>query len=166
MTVPVPIQDVHGGREAFARDLEKVLKGASPAERGWASPNDLTLLVPLFAEAPSGAIDFYLLKLFFDHYSSGPPSAQFVNPVTLTYSYPNDVCWVPRSEGHPSIAFHTNYDQKLQLICSSTTLEFYKVNHSVEERHVWRSGQMTFLTTISAIKSGLAKPYYKGRAAP
>lgn len=163
MPAPVFVQDVHSGREAFARDLEIVLKGASPAERGWAVPNDLTLLVPLFASAAAGTSDFYLLKLFFDHYDSGPPSAQFVNPITMSYSFPGDVIWVPRIEGHTAIAFHANYSNQGQLICSSTTLEFYKVNHGVEDGHIWRQGQMTFLTTISAIKAGLAQPFYKGR---
>lgn len=164
MIAPVPIQDIHRGRDAFARDLQKVLKGASPAERGWAQPNDLTLLVPFFAQAPDGSSDFYLLKLFFDHYADGPPSAQFVNPATLSYSYPDDAKWVPRSEGHPSIAFHPHYNNERQLICSSTTLEFYKVNHDVNEKHIWRPGQMTFLSTLAAIKAGMATPYYKGRS--
>ncbi len=164
MPAPVFVQDVHAGREAFARDLEIVLKGASPAERGWAAPNDLTLLVPLFASATAGTCDAYLLKLFFDHYASGPPSAQFINPMTMSYTFPDDVKWVPRIEGHPAIAFHTNYSNQGQLICSSTTLEFYKVNHRVEDRHIWCQGKMNFLTTISAIKAGLAQPFYKGRA--
>mgnify|MGYP001548397211 CR=1 FL=1 len=165
MQAPVPIQDVHAGREAFARDLESALKGASPCERGWAMPNDLTLLVPLFASNSAGSCDAYLLKLFFDHYSNGPPSAQFVNPLTLSYSFPGDVVWVPHIEGNVSIAFHTNFNNNQnQLICSSTTLEFYKVNHGVDEKHIWHAGQMTFLSTISAIKAGLAQPYYKGRS--
>lgn len=160
----VPVQDIHAGREAFARDLEIALKGASPAERGWAVPNDLTLLVPLFARTADGNMDAYLLKLFFDHYSNGPPSAQFVNPLTLSYSYLDDVMWVPYIEGHPDIAFHANYNNERQLICSSTTLEFYKVNHSVREEHVWRTGEMTFLATIAAIKVGLLPPFYKRRS--
>lgn len=165
MPAPVFVQDIHAGREAFARDLGLALKGASLAERSWAVPNDLTLLVPLFAHSSAGTCDAYLLKLFFDHYDSGPPSAQFINPLTMSYALPDDVKWVPRIEGHPSIAFHTNYSNQGQLICSSTTLEFYKVNHSVEERHIWRRGEMNFLTTISAIKAGLAQPFYKGRSA-
>ncbi|HUW98186.1 MAG TPA: hypothetical protein VMV40_04985 [Acidiferrobacter sp.] len=165
MAALVPLQDVHGGREAFARDLATVLKGASLTERGWAAPNDLTLLVPLFPVNAAGNCDAYLLRLFFDHYSNGPPSAQFVNPLTLSYVFPNDVMWVPCIAGHPSIAFHTNFNNSLQLICSSTTLEFYKVNHAVAEEHLWRTGQMTFLSTLAAIRAGLAPPYYKGRSA-
>lgn len=164
MVAPVPLQDVHGGREAFARDLATVLKGADPTERGWAVPDDLTLLVPLFPVNAVGKCDAYLLRLFFDHYSNGPPSAQFVNPLTLSYVFPQDVMWVPRIGGHSSIAFHTNFNNRLQLICSSTTLEFYKVNHAVAEEHIWRPGQMTFLSTLAAIRAGLMLPYYQGRS--
>lgn len=164
MPVPTLIQDIHAGREAFARDLDLALKGTSPSERGWAMPDDLTLLVPLFAYKEDGTCDAYLLKLHFDYYASGPPSAQFVNPETLAYTHPGDIRWVPHSQGHAAIAFHTNYDNQGQLICSSTTLEFYKVNHSVEERNIWRHGEMTFMSTIAAIKSGLSAPYYKHRS--
>lgn len=164
MTTLSLVQDVHAGREAFARDLERALKGASPAERGWAVPNDLTLLAPFFCERADGSIDFFLLRLLFDHYASAPPSACFVNPATLSYSHPADMAWVPRIEGHSSIGFHPSYSGGGQLICSSTTLEFYQVNHGVEDKHRWRPGEMTFMTTLAAIKSGLAKPYYIGRA--
>ena len=164
MPAPVPVQDIHAGREAFASDLQDALKGASPATRGWAMPNDLTLLVPLFSPSVNGNSDSYMLRLFFDHYSNGPPSALFVNPLTMSYSFPGDVMWVPLIEGHSAIHFHTNYGDGGQLICSSTTLEFYKVNHSVEEQNIWRPGHMTFLSTISAIKAGLTLPYYKGRS--
>lgn len=164
MIAPVPVQDVHAGRAAFDRDLAAALRGQSLNDRGWGKPDDLTLLIPLFAVAPNLSVDFYLLKLFFDHYPKGPPSAQFVNPATLGYTHPADAKWVPRIEGHASIAFHTNYNG-IQLICSSTTLEFYKVNHDVKEQHIWQEGRMTFMSTLAAVRSGLAQPFYKGRAA-
>jgi hypothetical protein len=160
---PVPVQDIHAGREAFARDLQAVLKGLSLTERGWAMPNDITLLVPVFALHPLGHYDAYMLELVFDHYASGPPLAQFVNPQTLTYRHPEDVVWVPRCEGHPSIAFHPNYNNGRQLICTSTNLEFYKINHDVAEQHIWRPGQMNFMSTLAAIKANMTQPYYKGR---
>lgn len=163
MKAPVPVQDIHAGREAFAQDLDLALRGHSLAERGWAMPNDLTLLLPLFATAIGGGSDIYFLKLFFDHYSNGPPSAQFVNPLTLSYTFPGDVMWVPEISGNQEIACHTNYNNGGQLICSSTTLEFYKVNHDVKAQNIWRPGERTFMSTISAIKSGLAQPCYKGR---
>jgi hypothetical protein len=79
-----------------------------------------------------GQVDLYLLKLVFDHYPKGPPSAQFINPLTMNYTIPNDVRWVPKCENAPDIHFHPNYNNVVQLICSSTTLEFYKVNHEVK----------------------------------
>jgi len=164
MNAPSPVQDIHAGIEAFARDLKKVLKDSSLVERGWAMPDDMTLLVPLFASYSGENCDAYLLRLVFDHYSEWPPSAQFINPLTMSYTFPDDVKWVPNSEQHQEIRFHTNYSKRGQLICSSTTLEFYKVNHSVKEEHLWRAGQMTFMSTIAAIKSGMSPQYYKGRS--
>jgi hypothetical protein len=161
----MPVQDIHAGREAFQRDLMAALKGGTLADRNWAKPDDLTLLVPMLAENPSqDQTDFYLLRLLFDHYPKGPPSAQFINPLTMAYSYPADVHWVPRSEGAEHIAFHPNYNGSIQLICSSTTLEFYKVNHEVKPEHVWNPDRMNFLHTLAAIKSGLAPAYYRDRS--
>lgn len=164
MIAPVPVQDIHAGREAFQRDLAKVLGDRTLTDRGWVQPNDITLLVPVFARAADGMADLYLLRLVFDHYPDGPPSAQFVNPQTHDYLYPRDVAWVPFSEGAPNIHFHPNYDNtQKQLICSSSTLEFYKVNHSVEPQHVWDYARMNFMTTLAAVKAAMAAPYYKGR---
>lgn len=164
MIAPVPVQDIHAGRAAFLRHLEAVLKEATLAEKGWFKPDDLTLLVPMFAaNQQQGQGDLYLLRLVFDHYPKGPPSAQFVNPVTLTYSYPEDVRWVPKCEGAPDIHFHPNYSGG-QLICSSTTLEFYKVNHEVNAEHVWNPERMNFMSTLAAIRRGLAPAYYRGRS--
>jgi len=165
MNAPVHLQDIHAGREAFQRDLAAYLKGRSLADVGWVEPDDLTLLVPVFVRNPeTQQPDFYLLRLVFDHYPKGPPSAQFVNPLTLSYEYPKDVMWVPRSEGSQTIAFHPNYNGNVQLICSSTTLEFYKVNHSVEPANVWNCDRMNFISTLSAIRAGLTDGFYKGRA--
>lgn len=164
MIAPMPVQDIHAGREAFQRDLQSVLKGDTLTDRGWSQPDDLTLLVPLLVEnAPQGQADLYLLRLFFDHYPKGPPSAQFINPITMTYSHPDDLRWVPKCEGSPDIHFHPNYNSTGQLICSSTTLEFYKVNHEVKPEHVWDPQRMNFLTTLAAIRRGLSPAYYKGR---
>lgn len=159
------VPDPHAGRAALDRDLEAHLKGASLADRGWARPNDLTLLVPMFATR-DGAVDQYLLRLVFDHYPKCPPSAQFINPLTGAYSWDKDRMWVPQIEGHPAIHFHPNYaNQGTQLICSSSTLEFYLVNHSVDQRHVWSPETMTFVTTLAAIRSGLQPQHYRGRHA-
>lgn len=156
MIAQMLVQDIHAGREAFQRDLQLVLKDSTLTDRGWSKPDDLTLLVPLLVEnVHQRQVDLYLLRLFFDHYPKGPPSAQFVNPMTMTYVYPDDVCWVPRCEGASDIAFHPNYNGGGQLICSSTTLEFYKVNHSVNAEHVWNPQRMNFLATLAAIRRGL-----------
>lgn len=167
MIAPMPAQDIHSGREAFQRDLQLILKDGTLTDRGWSKPDDLTLLVPMLVEnVHQRQVDFYLLRLFFDHYPKGPPSAQFINPMTMSYVYPDDVCWVPRSEGAPDIAFHPNYNNAGQLICSSATLEFYKVNHSVNAEHVWNPERMNFLATLAAIRRGLVPSYYKGRSTP
>lgn len=151
------------GREAFSRDLKKFLGDSTLADRGWMQVDDLTLLVPLFAQVPSGQTDMYLLRLVFDHYPAFPPSAQFINPLTLDYVYPRDVAWVPRCEA-PFVAFHPFYNGQLQLVCSSTTLEFYKVNHSVEPANLWNPERSNFRSTLAAIRAGLAAENYKGRA--
>lgn len=162
----MPVQDIHAGREAFQRDLQSVLKGDTLTDRGWSQPNDLTLLVPMLADTmQQGQVDLYLLRLFFDHYPKGPPSAQFLNPLTMDYRFPDDVRWVPRCEGLQDINFHTNYSGSAgQVICSSTTLEFYKVNHDVKPEHVWDPSRMNFLATLAAIRRGLAPAHYRGRS--
>lgn len=164
MIAPTPVQDIHAGREAFQRDLRRFLGDLTLADRGWSQPDDLTLLVPLFAQAPQGQMDMYLLRLVFDHYPAFPPSAQFINPLTLDYSYPRDVVWVPKCESAQHIHFHPNYNGSIQLVCSSTTLEFYKVNHDVAPEHVWAPERMNFRSTLAAIHSGLAPAFYKGRS--
>jgi hypothetical protein len=160
-----PIQDIASGREAFAQDLKLALNNRTLDDAGWASPDDLTLLVPLFGTTANGRKDAYLLRLYFDHYPAWPPSALFVNPLTLEFKHPDDSRWVPKADGHQEIAFHTNYNNQGQVICCSFTLEFYKVNHSVKEELVWQEAKHKFTSTIAAIKRGLVAPYYVGRMA-
>jgi hypothetical protein len=158
-----PIQDVTQGRSAFATDLQKHLGNRSIDEVGWAKPDDLTLLIPLFGTRPDGTKDFFLLRLYFDHYPTWPPGAQFVNPASQRYQYPQDVSWVPQNAGQPQIAFHSNYAGQGQVICCSLTLEFYKVNHQVEDDVIWQRDKHKFTSTIAAIKGALAPAYYLGR---
>lgn len=158
-----PVQDIAQGQVAFAADLSRFLGQRSLDEVGWAKPDDLTLLVPLFGTRAGGGRDPYLLRLYFDHYPTWPPSALFVNPLTLTYKYRDDVQWVPETNYPQEIAFHTNYPPGIQLICCSLTLEFYKVNHSVEEAMIWREEKHKFTSTIAAIKRALVQPHYMGR---
>ena len=162
----MPVQDVHAGREAFQRDLQLVLKDNTLTDRGWWQPDDLTLLVTMMAEnVQQRQVDLYLLRLVFDHYPKGPPSAQFINPITMNYAFPDDVRWVPFCEDLPDIHFHTNYGGSSgQVVCSSSTLEFYKVNHDVQPEHVWNPERMNFVTTLSAIRRALASTNYRGRS--
>lgn len=167
MIAPMPEQDIPAGRDAFRRDLQSVLKGDTLTDRGWSTPDELTLLVPMLAENPlAGQVDLYLLRLVFDHYPKGPPSAQFINPITMAYQYPDDLRWVPKCENAPDIHFHPIYNNAGQLICSSTTLEFYRVNHDVKAEHVWDPQRMNFMATLAAIRRGLAPAYYRGRWTP
>ena len=160
-----PIQDVARGQQAFAEHLDCVLRNRTPDDLGWAKPDELTLLVPLFGTTAAGRKDAYLLRLYFDHYPTWPPSALFVNPLTLEYRLADDAKWVPQAPGHPDIAFHTNYGgNQGQVVCCSLTLEFYKVNHGVQQHLVWQAEKQTFLATIASIKRLLVPPYYVGRS--
>jgi len=159
-----PVQDIAQGQAAFAADLSRFLGQRSIDEVGWAKPDELTLLVPLFATRADGGKDPYLLRLYFDHYPTWPPSALFVNPLTVTYKFPDDIQWVPQADNHQEIKFHTNYPGGTQLVCCSLTLEFYKVNHSVQEAVIWREKEHKFTSTIASIKRGLVPPYYIGRS--
>lgn len=149
--------------ETLDRHMPLVLRGKTLEEMGWERPDLLTLLVPLRAVNANGSADEYLLRLHFGYYPEWPPSAQFVNPITREYKYPDDMRWLPRIEGTNEIQVHPNYDNnKGQLICSSVTLEFYLVRHGVEQRHLWGERQ-NFAATLSAIQHGLRQPFYKGR---
>ena len=152
--------------EALERDLPKALQGKSIDEAGWQRPDPLTLLIPLWANKETGSPDLYLLKLQFGYYPTSPPSAQFVNPITRTYSFDSDSSWLPRIEGNPRIQIHAKYEgngRTLQLICSSMTLEFYQVSHAVKEADVWNPEHRNFAATINEIKAGLQPPWYRGR---
>ena len=141
------------------------MRGRTLDEFGWAKPDDLTLLVPLFGTKANGHKDAYILRLYFDHYPTWPASALFVNPLTLEYRFPDDLQWVPNAPGNPQIAFHTNYGGNSgQVVCCSLTLEFYRINHSVEANLVWEGDKQTFLATLAAIKGLLVPPFYSGRA--
>lgn len=156
-----PVPDPLKGTKALDEHLPLVLQGRTLQDAGWFRPNKLTLLVPMFGTLEDGTGDFYLLSLGFGCYPDWPPSAQFVNPRTLTYKFPDDLEWLPRIEGTSEIAVHENY-QSIQLICSSVTLEFYQVKHDVKEEHVWNFTRQNFSATLNAIKFGLRPAFYKG----
>jgi len=159
---PVPVAPAVA-KAALEAHLSKVLRGQSLEEAGWVRPDLLTLLIPLAGQLPGGEPDDFLLRFHFGYYPEWPPSAQFVNPETRRYTFPEDVSWVPKIEGTPEIQTHTNYNSGGQLICCSLTLEFYLVRHGVEEKHLWDSKTMNFGATLYAIRRGLGPQFYKGR---
>jgi hypothetical protein len=149
-------------QEALERDLEKGLR-----ELSYQRPEPLTLLVPLFGNPDSESPDLYLLRLQFSYYPEWPPSAQFVNPLTRQYDKDKDLAWLPRIEGNQRIQVHPNYQtqggQSIQLICSSMTLEFYKVRHDCKESDIWTNTH-SFAATLNEIRMGLRPDGgYKGR---
>ncbi len=162
-----PTLDIQAGAAAIDEDIPRVLRilGASSLEQlGWSRPNRLSLLVPMVG-IHQGIKDEYLLRLGFQAYRKWPPSAQFVNPETLSYVVPQDQHFVPKLTS-PECHTHTAYQRtpqgsKAQLICCSATLEFYQELHSVEAHHLWRETD-TFFTTLVAIKKALAA-HYEGR---
>jgi hypothetical protein len=158
--VPVPPADAMA---ALEEDLPKVLKGKTPEEVGWARLDSLTLLVPVVGGGLGEGGDPYFLRLGFGYYRDWPPSAQFVNPETRDYQLGRDNKWLPRIEGWNELHVHANYDGKGQLICCSNTLEFYKVRHSMEPKHLWDPERQNFAATLRAIEWGLQSDYYKGR---
>lgn len=165
-----PALDLGAGLAAFEADLPRVLRveGAERLEDlGWSRPSKLSLIVPMHG-THEGKTDRYLLRLGFQAYRTWPPSAQFVNPDTLAYSYPADQHHVPvltseECKTHPGYQEHESRP-KIQLICCSATQEFYDVLHGVEAHHVWDESN-TFLTTIVAIRKAFGS-HYGGRFAP
>jgi hypothetical protein len=181
--VPAPFEQA---RDALDHHLGGVLGGRSLESVGWARPDPLTLYVPLrgytsvttvpaygfdpseppesgeqpFVGAPDG--HEYLLRLYFSHYPDWPPSARFVNPDTKQFG-PGDNRWLPMISGTNELHVHASYgDGGGQLICCSATLEFYLVNHGVEDRHRWRSGS-SFAITLNTLSRHLRPPAYAGR---
>lgn len=147
---------------ALENDLPKVLGGQSLEEAGWRKPDSLTLLIPLVGRTEDERHD-YLLKLHFGYYPEWPPSAQFLNPQTMNFAGAPDQCWLPKIEGSNEIGFHVDYEKKGQLICCSTTLEFYLYGHSLNEEHRWDYKRMNFAATLTSIRRVLQPPYYLGR---
>lgn len=173
-------------RAALDRHLDNVLGGRTLEAVGWHRPDPLTLYVPLrgytcetsasaygfdpsepwtdgqrpFADAPEG--QEYLLRLYFSHYPTWPPSARFMNPTTKKFG-PRDLEWLPNISGTNELAVHAAYgDGGEQLICCSATLEFYLVNHDVQDRHRWRPGS-SFAMTLNTLSRYLRPPTYSGR---
>lgn len=159
-----PTIDVQAGLAALEEDLPRILhllEAPSIEELGWSRPNKLSLLIPM-AGTFNEKVDEYVLRLGFQSYRAWPPSAQFVNPQTGTYVYPQDQQFVPKLSS-PECQTHVAYEPrpgggKIQLVCCSATLEFYEVLHSVQPNHMWRETD-TFFTTITAIRKALTSSY-------
>ena len=128
----------------------------------------LVVHVPVSGVASEGTTDDFLLRLGFTHYDEWPPSAQFVNPETGTFVIGEDEHHLPRITGSNELQVHAAYDHpaghKIQLVCSSATLEFYEVRHGMEAKHLWQPGVHTLWTTISAVRHHL-RHFYQGRFA-
>jgi hypothetical protein len=162
-----PTLDIAAGAAALDEDIPRVLRlvGAAALDQlGWSRPNRLSLLVPL-AGIYQGNEDEYLLRLGFQAYRRWPPSAQFVNPSTASYVYPQDQQFVPKltsPECHSHVAYRRDAQANpIQLICCSATLEFYETLHSVKPEHVWCETD-TFFTTVTAIQKAFGS-FYQGR---
>jgi hypothetical protein len=149
---------------ALDEDLPKVLKGKTIEETGWTRLDPLTLLVPVNG-GRGDTVDDYLLRLGFGYYREWPPSAQFVNPVTKIFEVGKDEKWLPKIEGWNELHVHADYNGTGQLICCSNTLEFYKVRHGMEAKHLWNPERQNFAATLAAINWALRSTYYKGRQA-
>lgn len=152
---------------AFEGHLANYLKLRSakdPSELGMEVKDELTLVVFLTAKG-NFLNDAYALRLHFGYYPDWPPSARFVNPVTLAYDKTIDRQWLPSIQGTNEIAVHPDYNGQGQLVCNSMTLEFYLVNHSYSKpEHLWRP-EMTFESTLTVVTWALNSPFYKGRQA-
>jgi len=153
-------------KEAFERDLEKVLKrrGNSLSDLRWERLGDLCLFVPVIGRVPgSETVDQYLVKLEFGYYPEWPPSTIFVNPNTRSYDLAKDKCWLPSVVDCTEFRVHDNYQQVGQVVCSSVTLEFYKVLHDVKPEHVWNPEKQNFGHTIYQVEWALNSSFHKGR---
>ncbi len=161
-----PVLDLEAGRAVLEEDLPRALEhngATSPDELGWSQPNPSTLLVPMVGMF-AGQSETYLLRLHFRTGRDWPPGAKFVNPVTLTYVYPDDVCHLPILEANHAHV-HARYDSNGyadQLICCSATLEYYESLHGGDPKFLWRPTD-TFLVTLDAIGRAMNSPAYKGR---
>lgn len=167
MNAPLPVVDVHAGRAALAEHLERFLKARSLGEVGWAQPDDLTLLIPLFGTTSAGAIDPYLLRLHFDCYPAFPPTARFINPLTGRFDGAADAAWLPKIN-LAEIKTHLSYGgwpdgRQAQLICTSMNCDFYAVRHSVQKEHMWDPERHTFSSTLAEIRKGMGPSGYSGR---
>lgn len=160
-----PIVDIHAGRQVLDQHLPRVLSylNQSMEELGWSRPTARTLLVPMQAER-EGIREEYLLRLDFKAGPEWPPSARFVDPLTLDYRVHLDQHHIPQlttPEVHTHTAYQSGDGQILQLICCSAVFEYYDVSHGGDDAILWRDTD-TFFTTVRAIQRAF-NTSYQGR---
>jgi hypothetical protein len=158
----IPGMDLAAGAQALAETLPKVLaaRGATQlSDLGWKKVGANTLLIP-FEGRIGEATETFLLKLHFRTGRDFPPSAQFVNPETLSYDPARDQGHLPAlTSSHCYMhAAYSGPRGPLQLICCSATYEYYEIGHGGEDRHLWRDSD-TFLVTLCAIERAFASNY-------
>ena len=56
---------------------------------------------------------------------------------------------------------HANYDGR-QLICCSSTLEFYDIKHDLDLKHQWGPNS-TFVVLLNTLSRYMRRPHYTGR---
>lgn len=160
-----PTLDLAAGRAVLSEDLPRALEllgVSSEAELGWRKTDNRTLIVPIRGQV-NGHVEEYTLRLQFFTGRDWPPSAQFVNPITLQYTFPDDVSHLPILQS-PEVHVHPQYQsasETLQLICCSATLEYYSVLHGGDNNILWQPKD-TFLTTIAAIERAM-NSFHTGR---
>ena len=153
-----PVPNLPAGIARLERDLPDVLAGRTLEQAGWVQPTRSSLCIPTWSKT----FDFFLLRLTFECYPEWPPSALFVNPITKIYEG-KDIMWLPKIEA-PHLKTHANYaDRHGQVICNSSTLEFYKVGHGLGDAgHIWNESY-TFQHTLHTITDALRSSFYLGR---
>src|ERR1700691_2091143 len=109
---PTPVLDIARGIASLDEDIPRVLAllgKTATEELGWRRPNRSSLIVPIQGTL-NGVAETYVLRLGFAAYRKWPPSAQFVNPDTASYVYPQDQHFVPKLTS-PECYTHVGYQR-------------------------------------------------------
>jgi hypothetical protein len=157
----------------LAYDLELLWSTGRPTGMGWVQHASATLgplytVVQLPAKRSDGGIDDYYVKIGAEYYDSFPPTVAFVQPETWVQAGPGSK-WLPTIGAVPWFGLHPNYNfpgeaAPRQLVCFTSTAEYYMVGHSPPESTVWQQGKHTVAATLYRLAEVLQPPYYLGRA--
>ena len=182
---PVPA-DFGQARAAVDRHLGSVLGGRTLEAVGWDRPDPLTLYVPLrgYTSDTSASPTVSTRPSLPRAGSSRSLAARRV--MTTCYACTSAITRTGRHRpgsstrplgssdrmtsdgcrlisGTNELHVHASYGASgEQLICCSATLEFYLVNHEVEDQHRWRPGT-SFAVTLNTLSRYLRPPAYTGR---